>query len=363
MKILFDSRIYQMQRAGGINRYFAEIVSGLPITWEPTFTRVKSFGENAPTHPRLQKLSPPDFRPWRLRKRFLDHWWKKSSLQKFNIVHPTYYDLMEEWTLDDYKCPMVITVYDLIYAKFPNQMDAAEYLIRHQRSAVRRADQIICISSCTERDLLDLMPEAQGKTRVVHLGVSFDDAVALLTHQLRIQTDFLFVGGRGGYKNFLFLLQAFAKALSINPLIRLHVAGSPFTSEERWQMHFLQLTDKVVSHIYPDESTLQVLYGQCVALLYPSRYEGFGIPPLEAMACGALAITSNLSSLPEVVGDAGLMLDPTDLDSWTDCIVSVAAGLPEIESLVTKARDHAKGFSWKECAQKHVDLYKELSGG
>ena len=112
---------------------------------------------------------------------------------------------------------------------------------------------------------------------------------------------FLFVGSRFAYKNFPFLLRAFAKASESNPRIRLRIAGAPLNIEERWQIQLLGISDRVEAVTYPDEQQLVSLYRSSVALVYPSLHEGFGISPLEAMACRTLAITSNTTSLPEVM--------------------------------------------------------------
>ncbi len=126
-------------------------------------------------------------------------------------------------------------------------------------------------------------PEKQGKTQVIYHGSSFDIQLPLATEKIFEQPNFLFVGGRAGYKNFFFVLRAFAKASQSDPRIRLRVAGAPLNTEERWQIHLLGIGERVESVVYPDEQKLMSLYRSSVALVYPSLHEGFGIPPLEAM--------------------------------------------------------------------------------
>jgi glycosyltransferase involved in cell wall biosynthesis len=362
LKLLFDGRAFQFQKAGGINRYFAEVIKGLPSDWNPVITGVSDFGENIPRHPNLHSENPPQFRPARFRHRFHRDWWRPRLARSFNLVHPTYYDLTCGFKLADFKCPVVTTVYDMVHARFPDKMEGAAATIREQREAVIRADRVICISRSTEQELLELVPEAAGKTKVIHLGSSFAAATEPNDNN-RLETPrFLYVGGRGGYKNFLFLLRAFAKASSTLSAIRLHVAGPPLTPEERWQIYFLGIADKVDTSAYPNESTLQDLYGRSVALLYPSRYEGFGIPPLEAMACGTIPVTGNTTSLPEVVGDAGIMLDPADESAWAECIISLGRPFPARSDLLERGRRQAARFSWAESARRHVEIYRELAG-
>jgi glycosyltransferase involved in cell wall biosynthesis len=359
-QILFDGRVYQFQKTGGISRYFSEIIKGLPRDWIPIVTGIKAFRANAPSHPNLRLKTVPDFRPRRYLRPLAQKLWKPGIIRNTNLLHPTYYDMTSGLALSDFKCPVVQTVYDLIYARFPRQMDDAQAFIQSQQKAVQRADRVICLSKSTERDLLEFIPEAAGKTTVIHLASSLAVAEPITDGRQFDNPTFLFVGARAGYKNFILLLRAFAKAATVAPNLRLQLAGPPLTAEERWQIYDLGISDRVVDVVFPDEATLQGLYHTSVALLYPSRYEGFGIPPLEAMACGTLAVTANTSSLPEVVGEAGIMLDPADEGAWTDCIIKLSQPFHGRDELLAKGRLRAAQFSWAECARRHREIYQAL---
>ncbi|HTB63557.1 MAG TPA: glycosyltransferase family 1 protein [Opitutales bacterium] len=360
-RILFDGRIFQQQQAGGINRYFAEIIRGLPDDWRPVVTGVKAWGAQVPAHPNLRMQAPPRILPFRYRQRFDRIWSKLHCLSNADLLHPTNFDLTCGLRLADFRCPVVVTVYDMIYIRFAQQMNNEAY-VSSQRQAIRRADQVICISRSTERDVLEFIPEAAGKTSVIYLASSFPVSEPIFSTDIFSAPTFLYVGFRGGYKNFFFLLRAFAKAVSTSPGIRLVVVGPPLGPEERWQIYYLGITDKVTNVVFPDEATLQQLYRGSVAFLYPSRYEGFGIPPLEAMACGTVAVTSNTSSLPEVVGDAAIMLDPSDEKTWADCIVKLAQPFPGRDELLAKGRQRVGQFTWPECVEKHLEIYRKLLG-
>jgi glycosyltransferase involved in cell wall biosynthesis len=360
MKILFDGRVFQFQKAGGINRYFAEIIRGLPQDWLPIVAGAREFGDNVPSHPCLRVVNPPRIRPGRFQKRFNRTFWNPYLARVAELLHPTYYDLSTDFEWSDFSCPVVVTVHDMIYARFPQQTDGAADIIRAQRESVLRANRVVCVSKSTETDLLELIPEARGKTTVIHHGCSFPPTERVAGQDLFERPTFLWVGYRGGYKNFLFLLRAFAKAASVAGGIRLQVVGPALTSEERWQMHFLGITGKVICSVYPDEPALQQLYHKSVALVYPSRYEGFGMPPLEAMACGTIAVTANTTSLPEVVGDGGIMLDPTDEAAWVDTMIKLSSPFPERAKLLERGRNRVKQFSWKECARRHLEIYRGL---
>jgi glycosyltransferase involved in cell wall biosynthesis len=352
--------VFQRQRAGGINRYFAEVISGLPADYHPLITGVEDFGRNVPNHRNLEQPRFKLFRPRRFSGPLRDKWWKPRLLRQLDLFHPTYYDLTYGFSFSDFKCPTVLTVYDFIYAIYPNLIEGSERLIRHQTQAIRRADRMICISKATENNLLERFPEKQGKTSVIYLGSSFEIQPPLAEQAIFENPSFLFVGSRHSYKNFPFLLRVFAKASESNPRIRLRIAGAPLNTEERWQIQTLGISERVEAVSYPDEPQLISLYRSSVALVYPSLHEGFGISPLEAMACRTLAITSNTTSLPEVVGNGGIMLDPTREADWVECILKTARGGGDRDFVIDRGLERVRMFSWKETVEQHVEIYRRL---
>jgi glycosyltransferase involved in cell wall biosynthesis len=315
---------------------------------------------NLPSHPKIIASGLSPVRPRRLSQPLKKAWWKFRYLHKADIFHPTYYNLTGGLQYRDIKCPVVITVHDLIAATYRDLEDNGIVTVRDQQAAVAAAAHAICVSHATERDLLERYPAMAGKTSVIYHGSSFPVCRDAQSETIFSSPTFLYVGRRGTYKNFLFLLRAFAKACQSHPTIRLCAAGDPLTEDERWQIHFLRISDRIDSAPYPSEQSLQQLYRNSVALLYPSRHEGFGIPPLEAMACGTLAVTSNTTSLPEVVGDAGIMLDPTDQDAWTECILSVANRKVNRDVFLERGSSRATEFSWDASARNHVETYKRF---
>ena len=122
----------------------------------------------------------------------------------------------------------------------------------------------------------------------------------------------------------------------------------------------LGISDRVEAVTYPDEQQLISLYRSSVALVYPSLHEGFGIPPLEAMACRTLAITSNTTSLPEVMGDGGIMLDPTREADWVECILKTAKGGGDRDLMIDRGLERVRMFSWKKTVEQHLEVYRRL---
>lgn len=361
MKILYDGFIFQMQRAGGINRYFAEIISGLPADYHPLITQARNLGRHAPSHPNLTRPRFPLFRLGRLGLGLHHLMWKPLVLRGINLFHPTYYALTRGYSLADFKCPMVLTVHDFIHAVYPKQIAGSDRAINYQTEAIQRADFVICVSKATENDLLERFPEKGGKSMVIHHGSSYETQPPLANEAIFENPTFLFVGGRSGYKNFLFLLRVFAKASESNPRIRLRVAGMPLSTEERRQIHMLGVSDKVAASDYPNEEDLMALYRSSVALVYPSLHEGFGMPPLEAMACRTLAITSNTTSLPEVVGDGGIMLDPTRENDWIECLLKTAQGGADRDLVIERGVERVRGFSWQRSVEQHLGVYRRMA--
>ena len=193
----------------------------------------------------------------------------------------------------------------------PHEFDPTIELKRH---AILSSDRILCISENTKRDLLDRYKISEERIQVTYLATDFPHYPKNNDNSCRQSPAvpfFLYVGDRSVYyKNFFLLLQSFAKVVATHKDIYLCVAGAQFSIEENRAITEFKIQDNVLNFTFPNDYELTRLYKESIAFVYPSLYEGFGIPPLEAMACGTPVIASNTSSIPEVVGDAGLLFDP-----------------------------------------------------
>jgi glycosyltransferase involved in cell wall biosynthesis len=361
MTTLYDGYIFRWQKEGGINRYFREIIARLPEQWAPTLIGVKTISDILPVHPRLCLSTESVIRPRKITRLIKGYWWKSTCLKRANLVHPTYYILSEGLSWRYIQCPVVLTVHDFIHASFPTLMNQADLTLKAQHTAITRADAIVCVSENTKRDLLERFPGLKAPVTVIYHGTSFPVVRNRYSEGNLDKLQFLYVGSRTGYKNFGFLLKAFSKACQSNRKLHLHVAGAPLTDEERRSISLLNLSNHIVCSVSPDETALQQLYRSSLALLYPSIHEGFGIPPLEAMACGTIPVTSNKTSLPEVMGNCGIMLDPHDDAAWTDTILAIANRMVPRQSLVEMGWARAEHFSWADSAARHISLYQALS--
>jgi glycosyltransferase involved in cell wall biosynthesis len=157
--------------------------------------------------------------------------------------------------------------------------------------------------------------------------------------------------------------RAFARAFAGNPDLALCVVGPPFKADEESLIAELKLTERIEHYGHAADAQLAKLYPRSHALVYPTLYDGFGIPPLEAMSCGTVAVVSNASSLPEVVGDAGLLFNPRALDELTDILLSLTDDEGLRHALIEKGRSRAAQFSWARTVAQTVEVYRALGGG
>lgn len=365
MRILYDGSLYKLQRFGGINRYFEALINHLPQDIQPIVTTVdpatvKTFNQG---HPSVYYYHRFGLRPNRI-SQILEpiyfNWAEWHS--RADLLHPTFYFTLSRRAWRDYRRPIVVTIYDLIHEIFQDSLAKSQDLIQVKRDILEVASAIICISENTKRDLLTYYPQIAHKPIHVtplatHLGVD------LVTHELPFIPDvpyFFSVGGRWVYKNIDLLWQAIAQLRQCYPEIQLKMVGQPLTSAEESRLEQLGIGDGVEVVAVQDDATLVELYHHSLALVYPSRYEGFGLPPLEAMACGTVAIAANTSSLPEVVGEAGRLFDPDSCEDLIAQMLWVLEHPQERQALIQAGYQQAQRFSWQRVAEQTVAVYRSL---
>ncbi len=364
MDVLFDGKIWAMQRAGGINRYFANLISRLPENCNPTLTTRQELGVTVPAHARLRIKQYHPFRPHRISRPLEKAYFRSlERVHRYTVAHPTYYSLLTQQEFSCYRCPVVVTVYDMIHELFPQDLQTEDErnVWRQKKQAVERADAILCISENTKRDLIALYPQVEAKTVVTYLATELDMSFTLGTEPVPERPYFLFVGGRNSYKNFDGLLTALRQVTPRYPDALVCVVGSAFSEAEQKTIVSLGLTDHFQHYGSIDDRHLAKLYHHSLALVYPSRYEGFGIPPLEAMACETIVVGANVSSVPEVVGKAGLLFDP-DSDELADILLALLEGSVDRGDFIQRGRQRANEFRWDKTAAQTVAVYQKIAG-
>jgi glycosyltransferase involved in cell wall biosynthesis len=363
MRILYDGQIYSWQAAGGINRYFANLINRLPLDYYPSLTNSVLRNVNFPNHHNLkiyfyQRFG---FRPGRLSLllekyyfRTICHW------NKFDLVHPTYYESLTGQDFQKFRCRVVLTVHDMIHELFSTQMDFTGDYAEMKKKAITSAHSIICVSENTKHDLLRYYSISEDRITVIPHASEIDISLSYGDESVPEQPYFLYVGSRAVYKNFDHLLKSFAKVLITTPDVQLCVVGPPFTSDELRLITDLKLGLHLQYYGATSDRHLAKLYRCSLAFVYPSLYEGFGIPPLEAMSCGTPAIVSNTSSLPEVVADAGLLFNPNSTDELVDCLRFVLDNPAERDRIVQKGLERAEKFSWDKTVSQTLGVYRAV---
>ena len=361
MRIFYDGYVYKVQSAGGINRYFANLIKRLPDHFVPLLTTCKDYVLDYPAHPNLQGFKFKPVRPLRVSSRVEKYYFRYVEAGvNYDVAHPTYYSLLTRRELAAYRRPVVLTVWDMIHERFTNQFRDGELVVEMKRKAIEAAQSIICISENTKKDLLEYYPHVTQKpVRVTHLASELDESMGYGPEMIPRRPYFLFVGARAGYKNFSNLLTAFARVANGHQDLTLCVVGTPFTAAEQRDIAEMKLSERVEHYGRASDTQLAKLYRQSIALVYPSLYEGFGIPVVEAMACGAAVIASNHASLPEVLGSAGLLFDPA-VDDLADILLSLVENPAERERLVALGRERAHDFSWDRTAAQTIDIYHSV---
>jgi len=250
----------------------------------------------------------------------------------------------------------------MIQERFPAEFQAGNPISRLKRIAVSRADHIICISYSTKNDLCELFNVPEDRVSVVHLGFDKFEREGDECYSGRICRPYLlYVGDRSGYKNFLSLLKAVAsQAVLQNCFDVVAFGGGALSSVEKSLIRDLGFRADAVRQIGGDDSVLGALYSGATAFVYPSLYEGFGLPPLEAMAHDCPVVTSNASSMPEVVGPAGEYFNPADIDALAEAINTVVFDSIRRDELILAGRERLGLFSWSRCAEETRDIYRAV---
>lgn len=259
--------------------------------------------------------------------------------------------------------PIVVTVYDMIAELYPESFPRTDPTPRHKRASVREASLIFAISETTKSDLIRLLDCEPKKVRVLPLGVNppADEAEQEIAERagLAARPYVLYVGQRGGYKNFSTLLHAFG-APALKHLELVCFGGSPFSADELALIQRSSLGARV-RHVVGDDVLLGAFYRTASCLVYPSRYEGFGIPPLEAMVRGCPVVASTGGSIPEVVGGAAQLVDPEDPDGFTGAIDRLFSDQRWRRDLIEAGHQRAARYSWEKTAEIALAAYRELA--
>lgn len=364
MKVLFDHQIFASQVYGGISRYFFEIASHLSKMHKidvevlcPLY--VNNYLENAVNF-RVWGKHVRKFRNSALAMRLINAPLSltfRRARRDTSIYHETYFSRFD---LAPKGARKVVTVHDMIHEKFCDDFSQLDRTRAAKRSAVLRADHVICVSKNTKRDLLDRFDLDPAKVSVVYHGSSLrHDAFAVPRCR---KAQLLYVGSRSKYKNFTRFIKAFRDSrLPHEGFSVVCFGGGQFSRSENALFESNGLS-AYIHQIHGGDSVLLQMLQESTALVCPSIYEGFGIPPLEAMSCGCPVACSNTSSLPEVVGSAAELFDPRDIRSISTAIETIAFSSSRCAELVDAGYRQASRFSWDRSAEVTASIYRMVGG-
>ena len=363
MRVLYDHQAFSLQDYGGISRIFTELILGLksqgidvnlPLLYSNN-VHLKEAGMKPDVL--LQNIN--------VKKRGLiyaaNDLYNTYEIGKgnFDIYHPTYYnpDLIKYAK----NKPLVATYHDMINEKFSGvykELQSDKSIISQKKRLIEKANGIIAVSENTKKDLIEIYGISPSKIKVIYLGNSFsantDSSLPLVKNPY-----LLFVGNRGLYKNFIPLLTAIAPLLISNDISLVCAGGKIFDSTEQDHMESLSLTNKV-QQVAINDVSLANLYSNAISFIFPSLYEGFGIPILEAFSCNCPCVLSNRGSLPEVAGDAAIFFEPDDLHSMFEAVKKVIEDQSLRNKMVQRGKERLKRYSWSKHVQDTIQLYNEI---
>ncbi|MDH3327722.1 MAG: glycosyltransferase family 4 protein [Desulfobulbaceae bacterium] len=269
------------------------------------------------------------------------------------------------------KIKTVLTVHDLVWNYYPKTMELYNLLIMKliANPSIKAADQIIAISEATAYSLQELLNVHPNKLTVIHNGT--DGFVPLNKEQSAI-----YVAKKYGVsENYVLTLSTVEPRKNLKTLLKIAgenptnfqilVAGASGwkTSSLLKEYKKIGLSEKQIKFLgyIPDED-MNRLYSGARLFLFPSLYEGFGLPPLEAMAAGTPVMVSNVSAMPEVVGEAGVLVDPLDVGAWKDNLLRLISDESLLEQMRTNGLERAKQFTWEKSARETLDVFRKVAG-
>lgn len=362
MRILYDYAAFVMQPRGGVSRVLFELfqhvteLEGVECRLFAGFHK-NQYIRNAPA--KLKKNIIGWYLPeWIVKQRIflpinrlLFRFY--AALYKPDVCHLTYFDIPSIPS----NSKVVITIHDMIHDLFPELFSETDPQREWKKKAIERCDGIFCVSRNTESDLLKFHDVSSKQVSVIYHGNSVDAARCIKPK--KEYKYLLYVGTRTiKYKNFSLVIEVMKELIPKDDLHLVCFGGGAFTPKEKGNIAQYGLEGHV-HQVGGDDETLAEYYEGALALVYPSTYEGFGLPPIEAMGCGCPVISSHAPPMPEIVKEAAVLFDPFDVQSLIEAVQNVLQD--EIrEKYVKLGLKRVERFNWDSIAVEALDCYTSL---
>jgi glycosyltransferase involved in cell wall biosynthesis len=360
MKVLYDHLCF-MQRYGGVPKYFVELLKRMPI--DDVVLTVRYSNNEYLKELSIEKLHS-FFRSsnFRGKARLESEFGKIFSIPSFfnkdlDIYHQTHYDPYAYKYLDK-KIKTVTTIHDMNFWAIPSYYSLNNRTMRNQEISANKANHIITISNNSKNDICKYWNIPEEKISVIYHGIN-DISHNNIPEYESSNPYILFVGARNIYKNFEGIVKSFSHLKKNHPLLQLYCAGNQPSNQEKKMLKQFGILDSVMFFQASNEQLIS-LYKGAKVFVFPSFYEGFGLPILEAMAANCPVALSNASCFPEIAGEAGAYFNPYDIDDMTSIINNILCDGSYALSLKEKGSKRVKDFSWDKCAQQHLKVYQSL---
>lgn len=377
MKILFDYQIFELQRFGGISNAYVNLIKNFPpsVGYDIAIKDSENIHlidsnllKTGKMHSYDSFLANCHFKGKRRIYNALKHFCPsiesayKNRMHSIKLLERGNYDIFHPTFFDDYfqphlhGKPFVLTIYDMISELF---FDKNNMQTVNKRKMAKSAAHIVAISEKTKEDIVNILHVDESKVSVVYLAANDirQDRMDPIVEEKYI----LFVGIRDGYKNFLPMVRALAPVFRKDRALKLVCTGNDFTNDELEEFARCKVSDQVV-HLYPTDSELRNLYQNAQCFVYPSLYEGFGIPILEAWQCDCPVLLNNKSCFPEIACDAAVYFnldnEQSDLAETMDRFLNMSAN--DRRKLINAQRKRLAEFSWKKSSEQLWEVYQKV---
>ncbi len=364
MRILYDNEIFLIQKYGGVSRYYYELIRRMPgfeaevLLYMGKF--INEYGlENFKDKFRVYSGSKIKYIPntklisIRLQKPFFERF---ADKQKFDILHQTYFGNINVKP----KHKRIVTVYDFTHEKFSKNFTVLDRSAKLKKIAIDKADGIICISESTRKDMEEMYNMKGKKVKVIYLANSL--RYEIKSKPIIDGKYILYIGDRRSYKNFEIMIRLFEINSQLKNEYKLVCCGGGAFTKVEAEMISKAGLEKNFVQIGANDEKMANIYKFAAVFVYPSKYEGFGIPLLESMYYECPIVASNVGSLPEIGGNAGLYFSPDSAEELSASIDKVINDKNVSGDMKRKGLEREKFFSWDKCASETYNFYKEVLG-